>query len=68
VSFGISIKNILSSGNVIIKVVMRKKKVRNIANSELVRFHCMFTAFNEILYERHATSLALSIISLLSLI
>jgi hypothetical protein len=42
VDFDISPKHIIGSGNVIIKVVMRKKKVvRVIANSELLRFHCI---------------------------
>jgi hypothetical protein len=42
VSFDISLKNILDSASVIIMVVMRKKKkVRMIASSELVSFHCI---------------------------
>jgi hypothetical protein len=44
VSLDVSLKNILGSGYVNTKVVMRKRKartdVRNIANFELVRFHC----------------------------
>jgi hypothetical protein len=40
-SFDVSLKNILGGGNVIINVVMCKKKVLQfIAISKLVRFHC----------------------------